>query len=876
MVSHMQAWTVEGCEVAIFYQRGIMGHKVFISYSTEDMQITKKICKALEDGGVSCWMAPRDILPGMHYSEAILDAISSAHILVLVFTSNANESGFVTRELERAASLDLHILPIRINNVNPSARIEFYISINQWFEAHENAIDNYLDIIVDRTKKLLDLVEKKSEGKKPKKRQGTSPVLSDEDHPLEWKRVTNDKATLLELKIVRKSKSMYYFRLVIDPSRKVIEEKTIRLSPDLGTVLGKAFFETTVTSPRECSKLYAKIGNLLYRRVLPTKIQDFIDNHEGGIVLETDDLTYPWDLLHDENSFLCSCKPFSRMSMSTQWVSTIFRGSTNSRTTIGKVLIIADTTDNQPESAEEAQELQTLFYKYGINTETLIGSSQCSYLHVKKRLTEELYAVIHIAGSLKYLPNRQTSALVLANDQLLTAEEICSLSPTPFVFLNVSHGSVDLEEKNRNGWQYAPINIRSMAQAFMYEGKGKKSVGVIGSMWGPMDTKMKRPFIREFYARLLSGVPLGDALSQAKNGNADEATGGSGFVFFGDMSCNLTIGNELKGEQPNRFENIRSRGIQHETLPTDSSCENTWSDDIKIAIYGAINAMQTMNWPMLSTVHLLLGFTYLPKGHLSAALSKEGFDPNQARRSLRKILEFKEMSIQKENLRLSHNLISMFKTAKQLSLDSDTREVEEKHLLCAILSQKNSGALSVLESLKIDIDTLKQAIGYQEETVTRISFTEIFREDGSLNKDLFDTSCYDSLKISGKIAMKMNWDSIRTPHLFLGILNRKGSGLQRCIGAMNLGYDLQQTFLQTFWQTPLATPRVLALNKNTISENLKAVIRQGHSLARFANREKICECDLLEAMLSDSRNIIHQSLRQLGIDISVLVGWKVD
>jgi hypothetical protein len=44
---------------------------VFISYATEDKQISDAVCHFLEERGFRVWIAPRDILPGMSWSESI-------------------------------------------------------------------------------------------------------------------------------------------------------------------------------------------------------------------------------------------------------------------------------------------------------------------------------------------------------------------------------------------------------------------------------------------------------------------------------------------------------------------------------------------------------------------------------------------------------------------------------------------------------------------------------------------------------------------------------------------------------------------------------------------------------------------------------------
>ena len=48
---------------------------VFISYSNVDTAIAHKACAALEGAKVKCWIAPRDIVPGVTWSAAIVEAM---------------------------------------------------------------------------------------------------------------------------------------------------------------------------------------------------------------------------------------------------------------------------------------------------------------------------------------------------------------------------------------------------------------------------------------------------------------------------------------------------------------------------------------------------------------------------------------------------------------------------------------------------------------------------------------------------------------------------------------------------------------------------------------------------------------------------------
>ena len=107
---------------------------VFISYASEDAKIAESICSVFEDNGVTCWIAPRDIAPGRTYGGAIIEGLNSCRVLVLVYTARANASRDVAREVERAESKNLAIIPFRLEDVPLSPDLEYFLSAPQWFE----------------------------------------------------------------------------------------------------------------------------------------------------------------------------------------------------------------------------------------------------------------------------------------------------------------------------------------------------------------------------------------------------------------------------------------------------------------------------------------------------------------------------------------------------------------------------------------------------------------------------------------------------------------------------------------------------------------------------------------------------------------------
>src|SRR5436309_1963150 len=104
-----------------------MPQDVFISYSSKDKEVADAAVTALERSSTSCWIAPRNILPGEEWSEAIINALNECRVVVLIFSSNANASPQVLREVERAVSKRIPILPFRVEAVALSKTMEYFI-----------------------------------------------------------------------------------------------------------------------------------------------------------------------------------------------------------------------------------------------------------------------------------------------------------------------------------------------------------------------------------------------------------------------------------------------------------------------------------------------------------------------------------------------------------------------------------------------------------------------------------------------------------------------------------------------------------------------------------------------------------------------------
>lgn len=132
-----------------------MAHDVFISYSSKDKATADAACAVLEQRGLRCWMAPRDILPGADWGEAIIDGINAARVLVLVFSGHANASPQIKREVERAVSKGLPIIPVRIEEVAPVKALEYFISTPHWLDAFTPPLERHLSTLAGVVEQLV-------------------------------------------------------------------------------------------------------------------------------------------------------------------------------------------------------------------------------------------------------------------------------------------------------------------------------------------------------------------------------------------------------------------------------------------------------------------------------------------------------------------------------------------------------------------------------------------------------------------------------------------------------------------------------------------------------------------------------------------------
>ena len=114
---------------------------VFISHSSLDGEIANRLADYLENKGLSCWIAPRNIVPGSDWAASINSAITDCKVFVVIYSSNSSQSDHVVREINLAESRKgVCVIPYKADDTPLTGSFEYFLSSSHWINAdyHKN------------------------------------------------------------------------------------------------------------------------------------------------------------------------------------------------------------------------------------------------------------------------------------------------------------------------------------------------------------------------------------------------------------------------------------------------------------------------------------------------------------------------------------------------------------------------------------------------------------------------------------------------------------------------------------------------------------------------------------------------------------------
>lgn len=150
---------------------------VFISYAKEDAASAIQLCQATERMGVKCWIAPRDVLPGDEWTDAIEQALRNCTAIVVLVSVNSQKSIHVKREITEAITCDKRVFPYRIDSVPISGGFAYLLSTVQWVDKSRTSVESF----AEQLKRVLEGRPAPVLTVRPKPQTTTAPEFSNLD-----------------------------------------------------------------------------------------------------------------------------------------------------------------------------------------------------------------------------------------------------------------------------------------------------------------------------------------------------------------------------------------------------------------------------------------------------------------------------------------------------------------------------------------------------------------------------------------------------------------------------------------------------------------------------------------------------------------------
>jgi TPR repeat protein len=144
-----------------------MAHDVFISYTIADKAAADAVCHRLEEAGIRCWFAPRDVGFGDR-GASIVEAIGAAKLFVMILSAAANASPNVLDEVVTALDAGATVIPFRIEDIRPTGALRLRLSRLHWLDALSSPLDQHIDRLIEIAKRILPAAEAEGEAAAPR------------------------------------------------------------------------------------------------------------------------------------------------------------------------------------------------------------------------------------------------------------------------------------------------------------------------------------------------------------------------------------------------------------------------------------------------------------------------------------------------------------------------------------------------------------------------------------------------------------------------------------------------------------------------------------------------------------------------------------
>lgn len=153
---------------------------------------------------------------------------------------------------------------------------------------------------------------------------------------------------------------------------------------------------------------------------------------------------------------------------------------------------------------------------------------------------------------------------------------------------------------------------------------------------------------------------------------------------------------------------------------------------------------------------------------------------------------------------------------------------------------------------------------------------DVFQPGGAIRLERLTDGAARALREAIRLARETRWDSVRSPHIFMGLL----AVPDPCVMSwgQRLGADLSKLlaqFQELFHQEEGECEAMLVLNREFLSDNVIRLLRDACTRAADHRRTCITPMDLLISLLTAANSIVAECFERIGVTAAKLTELAV-
>lgn len=153
---------------------------------------------------------------------------------------------------------------------------------------------------------------------------------------------------------------------------------------------------------------------------------------------------------------------------------------------------------------------------------------------------------------------------------------------------------------------------------------------------------------------------------------------------------------------------------------------------------------------------------------------------------------------------------------------------------------------------------------------------DVFHPGGQLQPERLSEAARRVLQEALRLARDTRWDSVRSPHIFMGLLAMPDACIRSWGDRLNADLTkLLGQFQELFHQEEGEREALLMLNREFLSDNVIHLLRDAWHRARENDRPTVTPMDLLITLLAASNSIVAECFERIGVKTVKLIELAV-